>query len=103
MEKKILYVTESVYDSGYKYYQFFSFNNRKFLYTILFRNGDSLGFDDDHCISIMKEDGTWEAIADKNMVGCKVDISYIGSERNKRSRRDQMVEKFDNFLEAVYG
>ena len=102
MNKKVLYKTEKIEVDGYEYYQFLLFEGRRFLYTIRFRNETSLGFDVDHCISVMGDDGTWGKVADIKMVGCEVELNYYGSEQDKRLRRDKIIDSFDNFLQAVY-
>lgn len=109
MNKKVLFVNdnENYKDNpradAYLYVEFFEFNNRKFKYRIDFHNGDYCGFDSNKCVSIMKEDGTWESIVDCRTIGATFGNPYYSSLMNKISTKDKYVAAFDDYVQKVYG
>jgi hypothetical protein len=85
-----------------------SFNGKKFRIEVKHRNGDPLGFNDNCCLKIMNDNGTFSNIADNITVGIEYkNFYYLNPKSQDNLAKIELVNSkaiagFKEFIKKVY-
>lgn len=82
----------------------FEYHDRKFKIKIRHRNGDPIGFNDNCCLMIMVDDGTFKNVTDSRETECGYRNEYVCDENDYciKEVNDKAIKAFYKYIESVY-
>lgn len=99
---KLTVIQEIYKDSYSEYYALYEFSSYKFKITCRFRSGEPLGFDTNHCISVLKPDGTWANVADRKEIMPNVGNEYHDLISTKMVKTTAFVDAAIKYIKLIY-
>ena len=82
----------------------FEYHDHKFKIKIRHQNGTPIGFNDNCCLMIMTDDGSFKNLTDNRETECGYHNEYILNEDDRRIKEinDKAIKAFYKFVESVY-
>ena len=84
--------------------EIFSFNKKKFKIDVVHENGAPCGFNYKCCLSVMRDDGSFEHVVDNKMIGFKYKNYYFLDDNDKNiiDINNNASKAFKDFVKKVY-